>query len=61
MASRVGYDRETLTLEITFRKNGEVWHYYGVPESVYHEMMRGSIGKYFQANVKNQYSENLVG
>jgi hypothetical protein len=61
MATSVGYDPDTSTLEITFRKNGEVWEYYDVPENVYHEMMGGSIGRYFLANIKNQYRENRVG
>jgi KTSC domain len=61
MATIVGYDTATSTLEITFRKNGEVWEYYDVPEHVYNEMIGGSIGKYFLANIKNQYRENRVG
>jgi hypothetical protein len=61
MAASVGYDSDTSTLEIEFRKTGEVWQYYDVPKDVFNEMMGGSIGKYFQSNIKNQYSENRVG
>ncbi len=61
MASSVGYDPTTSTLEIEFRKNGEVWQYFEVPESVYYEMMSGSIGKYFLANIKTHYAESRVG
>jgi len=61
MATSVGYDPEASTLEIVFKKTGEVWQYYDVPENVYHELMSGSIGKYFQTNIKNQYRENRVG
>ncbi len=62
MANCVGYDSSTSTLEIEFKKNGEVWQYYDVPENVYNEMMgSGSIGKYFLAYIKNQYKENRVG
>ena len=60
MAASVGYDSETSTLEIEFRNSGEVWQYYDVPEHVYNEMMGGSIGRYFQNEIKNQYRENRV-
>jgi hypothetical protein len=61
MAISVGYDSETSTLEIVFKKTGEAWEYYDVPENVYHELMSGSVGKYFLTNIKNQYRENRVG
>jgi hypothetical protein len=60
MATSVGYDSTTSTLEIEF-KAGEIWQYFDVPENVYNEMMSGSIGKYFLANIKNQYRESRVG
>ena len=61
MATSIGYDSENSTLEIEFKKTGEVWQYYDVPESVYQELISGSIGKYFQANSKKQYWQNRVG
>jgi hypothetical protein len=59
MARTVGYDPVNSTLEIEFR-TGEVWHYHQVPESVYLEMISGSIGRYFQAHIKGQYPESRV-
>ncbi|MCX6250320.1 MAG: KTSC domain-containing protein [Bacteroidetes bacterium] len=61
LATSVGYEPATSTLEIEFKSNGAVWQYYDVPESVYNEMMNGSIGKYFLANIKGQYVESQVG
>jgi len=59
MALSLGYDELTFTLEIEFR-SGEVWRYHNVPENVYLEMISGSIGKYFQAHIKDQYPETPV-
>ena len=59
MATSVGYDPDSLILEIEFRQ-GEIWQYYEVPEAVYREMLSGSIGKYFQAHIKGQYPESRV-
>ena len=60
LANSVGYDTATSTLEIEF-KSGVVWQYYDVPEYVFHELMGGSIGRYFHANIKGQYAESRVG
>ena len=57
LAKSVGYDRNTSILEIEFR-SGEVWQYHHVPEKVYLEMISGSIGRYFLAHIKGQYSES---
>jgi len=52
---------EISTLEIEF-KNGAVWQYFDVPESVYYEMKEAnSCGKFFHSNIKGQYSESQVG
>jgi len=60
MAQSVGYDPIGKILEIEFR-SGEVWQYHNVPEDVYREMISGSIGRYFQANIKGFYPESRVG
>lgn len=60
MIASLGYDANTSTLEVEFN-SGAVWQYYEVPESVYYDMMNGSIGKYFHANIKGQYTESQVG
>lgn len=59
MAKSVGYSAASSVLEIAFR-SGEVWQYHHVPEQVYREMISGSIGKYFQAHIKGQYSESRL-
>lgn len=57
----LGYDFNTSTLEIEFH-SGAVWQYFDVPESVYYNMRNSdSLGKYFHANIKGQYSESQVG
>jgi hypothetical protein len=61
LAASVGYDSSASILEIEFKSNGAVWQYLDVPESVFYEMMGGSIGKYFHAHIKGQYSEIQVG
>jgi len=61
LATSVGYDPNNSTLEIEFKSTGAVWQYYDVPESVFNEMMNGSIGKYFHASIKGQYTESQVG
>ena len=52
----VGYEAETMTLEIEFN-NGRVYQYQGVPQEVYEALIQaGSKGSYFNANIKNSYS-----
>lgn len=61
MIASIGYESATSTLEVEFN-NGPVWQYFDVPESVYYEFLNASsIGKYFHANIKGQYSESRVG
>jgi hypothetical protein len=51
----VGYDPKSLTLEVAFR-NGGVYHYSGVPETIYKNLMAASShGSYFQENIKEKY------
>ncbi|RAW00590.1 KTSC domain-containing protein [Pseudochryseolinea flava] len=59
MATSIGYDPESATLEIEFR-SGEIWQYYGVQENVFYEMKSVSIGKYFQLMIKNKYKEKRI-
>jgi hypothetical protein len=61
MIASLGYDSATSTLEVEFN-SGAVWQYYDVPENVYNDMINsGSLGKFFHANIKGQYSESQVG
>ena len=56
----VGYDPNTLTLEVEF-KEGSVYQYFDVPETVYHELMRASsVGQFMHANIKNNYRYTKV-
>ena len=53
--TEVGYDASTMTLEVAF-KNGTVYQYFDVPESVYQELLRaGSIGTFLNEQIKNSY------
>jgi len=61
MISSYGYDPDTSTLEVEFKKNGVVWQYFDVPESVYWEMKSArSSGQFFNANIKNTYTGSRV-
>ena len=54
------YDREKQVLMIEF-KNGSIYKYLDVPESVYKEMKETpSVGKYFNLNVKDKFGFDLV-
>ena len=62
MMVSVGYDPTNSTLEIEFKSDGAVWQYYDFPESNYNDFRNsGSLGKYFHANIKGQYTESRVG
>ena len=51
----VGYDADTQTLTIEFRKSG-TYEFFDVPESVYQEVMAaGSPGEYFGHNIRGKY------
>ena len=48
----VGYDADTQTLTIEFRKSG-TYEFFDVPEAVYQEVMAaGSPGEYFGHNIR---------
>lgn len=62
MISSYGYDPEASILEVEFRKNGAVWQYLDVPESVYWEMKSASsCGQFFNSTIRGQYAESRVG
>ena len=53
--SEVGYDPSEQRLEIRFRSGG-TYEYYNVPEEVYTDLVEDdSVGKYFHAEIKDQY------
>jgi hypothetical protein len=51
----VGYDAESQTLTVEFRKSG-TYEFYDVPESVYQELMSaGSLGEFFSHSIRGRY------
>ncbi len=51
----IGYDADNEILEVEF-KHGSIYQYFDVPEDVYQELMDAtSHGKYFSANIRNDY------
>jgi hypothetical protein len=51
----VGYDLNTMTLEVEFR-NGSVYQYFDVSESVYQDLMSASsVGTYLNQTIKAIY------
>ncbi len=57
----VGYDAETGTLFIEF-KGGSTYSYADVPAEVAEQLLAaGSVGSFFAANIKGQYSFGKVG
>jgi hypothetical protein len=56
----VGYDFESLTLEVEF-KGGSVYQYYDVPSDVYENFISAdSLGSYLHHSIKNNYSVSKV-
>lgn len=58
----VGYDADAQTLEVKFN-SGKVFSYAGVPMAKAAEMTaddQPSVGKYFNAEIKNQYEAAAV-
>lgn len=52
----IGYDASSQILEVEF-KHGGVYQYKDVPEDEYEALMNAdSHGKYFSANIKNQFA-----
>lgn len=51
----VGYDPDSETLEIEFKGTG-VYQYFNVPTFMYERLMAAdSVGKFFNAEIKNAY------
>ncbi len=61
MIKSIGYDAQSSTLEIEFN-TGAVWQYFDFQESLWYEFESSeSKGKFFHREIKNQYSESIVG
>jgi hypothetical protein len=53
----IGYDPEKSVLEVQFKRGLTVYHYAGVPPEVYEDLMHSeSIGKFFNANVRDKFA-----
>ncbi|HEX9658371.1 MAG TPA: KTSC domain-containing protein [Bacteroidota bacterium] len=53
--SELGYDPDTMTLEVSFRK-GDVYRYFDVPQVLYDELIHSdSVGKFLNSHIKNYY------
>ncbi len=51
----VGYDPDSETLEVEFIKTG-LYHYFNVPPFMHERLMSaGSVGIFFNAEIKNAY------
>lgn len=62
MIVSIGYDAETSTLEIEFKRTGGIWQYFDFPESTWNEFEGAeSHGKFWHANIKNHFREARVG
>lgn len=51
----IGYDASRQVLEIEFL-NGAVYHYHGVPQGLYEQLMSaGSHGTFFHQHIRDQF------
>lgn len=58
--AEVGYDPETETLEIMFH-GARVYQYYNVPAFLHERLMQaGSLGKFFNSDIKGHFPEARV-
>jgi hypothetical protein len=56
----VGYNPESETLEVEFKNSG-IYEYYNVPQFMHERLMQaGSIGTFFNAEIKNSYACSKV-
>ena len=55
MMRAIGYDKDAQTVAVQF-KNGDVWHYFDVPEDVYEFVRHApSIGHAFVQQIREVY------
>ena len=61
--NKIGYDKRSQTLEIEFHSGTHrVYAYYGVSKEVFKELSEAdSVGSYFSANIRNEYSYLPIG
>ena len=57
----VGYDTAAQVLEVEFRRGG-IYQYFGLPEPVYEALLNAaSVGKFFQANIRDRFKSEKIG
>jgi hypothetical protein len=57
----IGYSAETMTLEVEFAGQKEIYQYHGVSKKIFDALIEApSHGKYFNANVKDHYKFSKV-
>ncbi|MCC5906736.1 MAG: KTSC domain-containing protein [Balneolaceae bacterium] len=62
MIVSIGYDQNNATLQIIFKSDHSVWHYYDVSENLFRDFQySGSKGKFFHRRIKGNYPEVRVG
>jgi len=62
MITSIGYEPTDGTLEIEFKSDGSIWNYFDFPDHLWAEFEHcESHGKYWHANIKNQFREAKVG
>lgn len=56
----IGYEADTLTLEVEFR-NGSVYQYHGVPPETFDSFMQASSkGAFLNTNIRNSYGHTKL-
>lgn len=54
--SQIGYEEETQTLEVTFKKSNLIYEYFDVPPITWEGLQSAeSKGNYFNQNIKNSF------
>ena len=62
MITSIGYDSNTCTLEVEFKRNGAIWQYPDFPEYLWYEFVASdSKGTFFNQNIIGKFNEFRVG
>lgn len=57
----VGYDFDSMILEVEFKINGYIYEYYNVPESLFLALLKAdSLGRFFNRKIRNYYAYKKV-
>jgi hypothetical protein len=50
------YDAAIRVIAVTFRRTGETYHYYNVPENVWEHWQATRDGAFFEAHIRGKYA-----